>query len=132
MTLKVAIVGCGKIADQHVQQILRIADTRVVAVCDTERLMAQQLQDRFPIGAHYADVDEMLAAERPDVVHVTTPPASHFELARRCLMAGSHVYVEKPFSVDHAQAVEMVRIAIASGRMLTVGHNVQFTEPARP
>ena len=130
MTLKVAIVGCGKIADQHLQQILRIADTQVVAVCDAERLMAQQLQDRFPIGAHYVDVNEMLAAERPDVVHITTPPGSHFELARRCLMSGSHVYVEKPFTVDHLQAEELVRVAVASGRKLTVGHNVQFTDPA--
>jgi len=130
MTLKIAIIGCGKIADQHVQQILRIAHTQVVAVCDAEILMAQQLQDRFPIGAHYTDVDAMLAAEHPDVVHITTPPGSHFELARRCLMSGCHVYVEKPFTIDHAQAVELVRVALASGRLLTVGHNVQFTEPA--
>ena len=49
--LKVAILGCGKIADAHASQIRRIAGCEIVGVCDREPLMAEQLRQRFPIGA---------------------------------------------------------------------------------
>src|SRR5437667_9583238 len=91
--LKVAIVGCGKIADAHASQIQRIKGCEIVGVCDRERLMAQQLYQRFPIKRRFSDVSELLSESRPDIVHITTPPASHFDLARRCLESGCHVYV---------------------------------------
>src|SRR5215813_8795053 len=97
--LKVAIVGCGKIADTHASQIQRIEDCKIVAACDTELLMARQLCDRFPISRYFSDLNSLLTEARPDVVHITTPPTSHFEVARKCLEAGCHVYVEKPFTV---------------------------------
>src|SRR5205085_6808094 len=100
--LKVALVGCGKIADAHASQIQRVKGCEIVAVCDTEPLMARQLYERFPIGRYFSDPEDMLTHEKPDVVHITTPPQSHFELARLCLERGSHVYVEKPFTV-HAR-----------------------------
>jgi predicted dehydrogenase len=128
--LRVAIIGCGKIADQHVEQVLRIPETRIVGVCDRERLMAEQLRDRFPVDREYDDPEELLATERPDVVHITTPPESHLSLAELCLKAGSHVYVEKPFTVNFAQAVQLIETAESTGRKVTVGHNVQFTHPA--
>jgi len=96
--LRVAIVGCGKIADAHASQIRRIAGCEIVGVCDTEPLMAQQLFERFQVQAHFSDVTELLRCTRPDVVHITTPPESHFDLARFCLERGCHVYVEKPFT----------------------------------
>ena len=128
--LKIAIVGCGKIADLHAQQILRYPHARIVAACDNEPLMALQLKDRFPIDNHYGNVDELLSKERPDVVHITTPPQSHLALATRCMEAGSHVYVEKPFTVDLREALAIVEVAERTQRKLTVGHNVQFTRPS--
>jgi predicted dehydrogenase len=64
---------------------------------------------------------------KPDVVHITTPPQSHFSLARQCLEAGCHVYLEKPFTVTAPEAEELVRLAESRGRKLTAGHNLQFT-----
>src|SRR3954464_1739178 len=98
--LKVAIVGCGKIADAHASQIGRIKGCEIVGVCDREPLMARQLYERFPIKQHYSDVGVMLSDARPDVVHIPTPPASHFDLAKLCLESGSHVYIEKPFTLN--------------------------------
>lgn len=126
--LRVAIVGCGKIADQHVQAIERIADATVVGVCDREALMAGQLAERFRIPYSTADLAELLASEKPDVVHITTPPRSHFPLAAQCLDAGCHVYVEKPFTVDTSEAVRLIRSADARGLKITAGHNLQFTQ----
>jgi predicted dehydrogenase len=125
--VRAAIIGCGKIADQHVQVIRRIQSAAVVAVCDREPLMARQLAERMGIPGCFADVDEMLTATKPDVVHITTPPQSHSALASRCLATGSHVYVEKPFTVTSTEAESVIARAKEFGRHITVGHNYQFT-----
>ena len=129
--LKVAIVGCGKIADAHAAQIRRIKDCEIVAVCDREPLMAKQLCDRFPVKQAYTEVVELLRTARPDVVHITTPPEGHFELAKLCLQHGANVYVEKPFTVYAQEAQKLIDFAASKGLKLTAGHNYQFSPAAR-
>jgi len=129
--LKAAIIGCGKIADSHAAQILRIAGAEIVAVCDREPLMAQQLMDRFPVRRGFSDVEELLREARPDVVHVTTPPQSHFGIAKTCLEHGCHVYLEKPFTIDEGEAQHLIALANQKGLKITAGHDDQFTHVAR-
>lgn len=125
--LRVAIIGCGKIADQHVQAIRRIPNCEIIATCDREELMAGQLAERFKVPGVFSDTLEMLRAASPDVVHITTPPQGHFSLAKQCLEAGSHVYLEKPFTVTAPEAEQLIRFAEKHGLKLTAGHNLQFT-----
>ena len=129
--LRVAIVGCGKIADAHASQIQRIAGCEIVGVCDTEPLMAAQLYQRFPVGAHFSDVNALITDARPDAVHITTPPESHYDLARWCLERGCHVYVEKPFTLRTADAESLIALATRKGLKLTVGHDDQFSHVTR-
>lgn len=129
--IKVALVGCGKIADSHVREIQRIAGCEIVAVCDREPLMAQQLYERFPVKRYFSDLHELLSEARPDVVHITTPPASHFDIARLCLEHGAHVYVEKPFTVYEEEARRLFAIADKNSLKITVGHDDQFGHAAR-
>jgi predicted dehydrogenase len=80
--LKIAIIGCGKIADDHLEQIQniqRIRECKVVATCDREPLMAKQLAERFRIERYFTDAEEMLHECKLDVVHITTP-SSHTAL----------------------------------------------------
>lgn len=125
--IKVGIVGCGKVADQHAVQIRRIPEAEIVGMCDSEPLMAQQLYERVKAGKYFTDVKVMLDAVMPDVVHITTPPQSHFALAKMCLEAGCHVYVEKPFTVNTAEAEQLIDLANHNNKKLTAGHNAQFT-----
>ncbi len=125
--LRIAIIGCGKIADQHVLACRRIPGCELVGLCDREVLMAGQLGERFGVTARFADAAEMLRAVKPDVVHITTPPQGHFSLAQQCLESGCHVYLEKPFTVTSPEAVELIRLAESRGLKLTAGHNLQFT-----
>jgi predicted dehydrogenase len=131
MSLRVAIVGCGKIADAHAEQIRRIKGSDIVAVCDREELMARQLAERFKVRRYFDDLTDLLRVTRPDVVHITTPPQSHFEIARQCLEHGCHVYVEKPFTLDAHEAAELLRSAEKRGLRLTVGHDAQFSHATR-
>ena len=129
--LKVAIVGCGKIADAHAFQIQRIAGCEIVAVCDTEPLMARQLAERFRVGRYFTDLTELLNETRPDVVHITTPPESHFKIAVLCLARGCHVYVEKPFTLNYPDAQRLIRLAEEKNLKLTAGHDGQFGHATR-
>jgi predicted dehydrogenase len=69
----------------------------------------------------------MIQETRPDVVHITTPPQSHYELGKICLQSGCHVYIEKPFTLNTKEAEELIALANITGLKLTVGHNAQFT-----
>lgn len=129
--LRVAIVGCGKIADIHASQIQRIPESRIVAVCDSEILMARQLAERFAVSHVFTDLRELLVEAKPQVVHITTPPESHFKLAEICLEWGSHVYVEKPFTLNHSDAERLIALGQEKGLKLTVGHDGQFGHAAR-
>lgn len=125
--LRVAIVGCGKIADQHVQAIDRIPGCRIVALCDQELLMAKQLGERCGVSQCFSDAAEMLESTSPEVIHITTPPQAHFSIARRCIESGCHVYLEKPFTVTAKEADSLIELAERHGTKLTAGHNCQFT-----
>jgi predicted dehydrogenase len=89
--------------------------------------MANQLGERFGVARRFSDLQEMLRMTRPDVVHITTPPQSHFSLARQCLESGSHVYLEKPFTITADEAASLIQLAESCSLRITVGHNYQFT-----
>lgn len=129
--LKVAIVGCGKIADSHAAQIGRIRGCEIVGVCDQERLMAEQLTKRFPVKRAFSSLTELLDESKPDAVHITTPPQSHFALAKTCLERGCHVYLEKPFTVWADEAETLIGIAVSKGLKITAGHDDQFSHVSR-
>lgn len=129
--IRVGIIGCGKIADVHAEQLIRIPGCEIVGVCDREELMAKQLYERFPIKRYFSDVNALLEIAKPDVVHITTPPQSHFDLGRKCLESGCHVYIEKPFTVIASEAEELIAIAIANNKKITAGHDDQFSHAAR-
>lgn len=129
--LKVAIVGCGKIADDHAAHIEHIKGCEIVGVCDTEPLMARQFCERFPVKRSFTDLGDLLEEARPDVVHITTPPGSHFDIASLCLEAGCHIYVEKPFTLHWEEAARLVALAEQRDLKITAGHNGQFTHVAR-
>ena len=130
MSLKIAIVGCGKIADAHVEEIRKISSVQLVAVCDLEPILAEQLAIRYGVTHWYSDVAQMLDAEQPDVLHITTPPQSHLPLVRQAVAAGCHVFLEKPVALHHRDAGAIVEAAIAAGKKLTVNYWPNFEAPA--
>jgi predicted dehydrogenase len=125
----VALVGCGQIADAHLQEARKLPGARLVAVCDRHPELARQAAVRFGVPAVYDDLGRMLVEARPDVLHVTTPPHTHLAVAKQALAAGVHVYVEKPFALDIDEADEILAEAEARDRLVCVGHDQMF-DPA--
>lgn len=125
---RVALLGTGYIADWHAQAIRKVADVELVAVCDRVLAKAEALASKFHVPKTYNSLDEMLAAEELDAVHVLLPPDRHFEAARTLLEAGVDVFLEKPMCVRAIECEELTSLAEIRGRRLGVGHNFLFSK----
>ncbi len=129
-TLRVGIVGCGKIADGHAEVLKFLPGATLVAVCDREILLAEQLAVRFGVPGHYDNLASMLQAEALDVVHITTPPAVHLALTRQCVEAGAHVFLEKPLALNAPDSRALIQSVEAAGRLMSVNYWPNFDPPA--
>jgi predicted dehydrogenase/nucleoside-diphosphate-sugar epimerase len=124
--LRVAILGGGKMAQKHATAIRLQPDTRLVAIADPN-LSPDEIHERFGSDVDaFGDVQALLATARPDVVHIVTPPHTHFSLARDCLNAGANVYVEKPFSLSAREAADVLDLAQSKGLLACAAHQVLF------
>jgi predicted dehydrogenase len=111
---RVAIVGTGGIASQHVSAVSANADrAALVAAVDVDAAQLQRFADQHHVAGRYLDLAAMLGQERPDLVCIATPPALHADLAVRCLEAGAWVLCEKPLAGSLA---DVDRIADAERR----------------
>jgi len=128
--LRIGIVGCGKIADGHAEILKFLDGAQLVAVCDREPILAEQLAVRFGVPAWYSSLDQMLAAERLDVVHITTPPGVHLALTRQCVAAGAHVFLEKPLALRASEGRELIEAVTAAGLQMTINYWPNFDPPA--
>jgi predicted dehydrogenase len=127
--IQVGIVGCGKIADAHVEEIQKLGNAHLVGVCDLEPIMAEQLATRYGVPKWYCNFDQMLAEQNLDVVHITTPPGSHLSLVRKAVAAGSHVFVEKPAATDAEHVHALIETVEQAGRKLAVNYWYNFDPP---
>ena len=126
---RVGLVGAGYIADWHAQGLRSVENVELAAVCDRVTARAQALAGKFGVAQVYGSLEDMLAAERLDAVHVLLPPDQHFEAARTALEAGVNVFLEKPMCDRAADCETLVRLAAERGLRLGVGHNFLFAEP---
>ena len=129
--MKAALIGAGHIARQHLACLRELPGVEVAAVCDLSPATAESAAERFGVPRWFTDSDAMLAEVRPDVVHVATPPRSHFALASAALEAGAHVFVEKPATVTQAEAVELAERSRRKGRALIEDYNYIYNGATR-
>lgn len=124
--IKAAIIGAGYIADWHAGAIKATPGARLTAVCDMSQEAAEGFAASYGIQA-FTSVEDLIAADVADAVHITTPPQVHSALAVQCLNAGLHCLVEKPVAVSAPETQAMVEAAQASGKIFAAGHNFMGT-----
>ena len=128
---KVAIVGSGWWATaNHLPALTTRADIEVVALCDLDESKARQAADHFGVERIYTDLDEMLGAEPLDGAVVATYHAAHYTVARRCLAAGLHVFIEKPMTLYASEARHLVELAERRGLQIAMGYNHNYRRGA--
>lgn len=89
------------------------------------------IEERYPVTAVVPNGKGIIEDPEIDLVIVTSPNTEHFRWAREALIAGKHVVVEKPFTVNVAEADELIEIAQRQGKILTVYHNRRFTSDTK-
>jgi predicted dehydrogenase len=129
--LKAALIGAGQIARQHLACLQQLPDVTVSAVCDLSASTAEFAAERSGVAASFTDYRTMLREVRPDVVHVTTPPTSHFRVAMDALDAGAHVIVEKPATTTLAELEALAGRARERNRALVEDYNYLFNRAPR-
>jgi predicted dehydrogenase len=124
--MRVAILGCGHISEQHVRTLKKISAVDLVGVCDLNLEHARALSERHQIPEVHKNIDDLLAGCNPDVVHILTPPQSHRPLAVQILSAGCNVLIEKPFALNAQDANDIVQAGKQHSASVSVCHNFLY------
>jgi predicted dehydrogenase len=113
--MRVAIVGCGFVADYYVRTLPVHPELELVGVMDRDAERSERFARHYSLS-RYDSLDEVLADQRVEIVLNLTNPSSHYEVSKRALLAGKHVYSEKPMAMEFDEAKELVELA-ASRRL---------------
>ena len=120
-----AVIGSGFIGTVHVEALRRLG-VRVHGLLGTSAERAAARAEQLGVERGYASLDELLADDRVEVVHVTSPNHLHHPQVREILAADRHVVCEKPLAMTSEESAELMRLAAASGRVNAVNFNIRF------
>lgn len=129
--VRIAVVGCGYWGPNLVRNFASLPDCVVGKICDARPERLARLAGRYPGAEPVASVEEVVRDDRVDAVAIATPVRTHFSLARACLAAGKHVFVEKPLAASAAESRELVELAEERGLALVVGHVFLYSAAVR-
>ena len=124
--INTAILGTGFIGRVHLDAVRRLESVKVAAVADTKIGAAQRLGAGFAIPTVAMDYRAILQHPSIDAVHICTPNAQHFSMAKEALEAGKHVVCEKPLATTVEEAHELVALATQKGLRNCVCHNLRY------
>ena len=117
-----AVIGTGYWGKNLVRVFYRLPESDLAYICDADNHNLEAVGKGYPGVKLTQDYREVLGDEKVEAVAITTPAASHYDLAREALLAGKHTFVEKPLTLEVAHAEELVALAEKCGRLLMVGH----------
>ncbi len=129
--LRTAIIGGGRISEQHLGVLAKRPDVEVVGVCDLSPALARFTAERFGVPRWFTDHRAMLEEVKPNAVHVLTPAATHGRIARECMEHDAHVIVEKPVALSLEEFDALWDVSRSRGVHLTEDQNYRFNEPVQ-
>src|SRR5260370_2326643 len=128
--IPVGLIGFGMAGRVfHAPVITAVSGLHLAAILQRNRGDAATL---YPEAQVVSTLEELLAIDEIRLVVIATSNSSHFDLARRCLLAGRDVVVDKPFTTSLREAEELVRTARDHGRLLTDLHNARWHAALHP
>ena len=127
--VRVGVVGCGHWGPNHIRifSSLRAAGARMRVAADRDAARRRYVADLYPWVRVEEEAEAVLGDDGVDAVVVATPVHTHYDFARRALMAGKHVLVEKPFVTEVRLAEDLIALARKADRVLMVGHTFEYT-----
>ena len=126
MTIRVGVTGLGYWGPNLARNFASIPGCELTWCCDATEAARERYARAFPSARFTPELDDLLADPELDAVVLATPVPTHGALAARVLDAGKHCFVEKPLAQSVADAERAVAAAESSGRLLMVGHLLQY------
>lgn len=126
--MKIGIVGCGLNSDYHINFARAYNGAEIVGIVDKDTKKAEECASRFNIKGIFSNIKELVEKTRPDVIHILTPPKTHFSLAKEAIESGCHVLIEKPIALNLEEARVLYEFAERKGVKLCTMHN-HFFDP---
>ena len=124
--LKTAVIGTGFMGKVHLEALRRVENVDVIAVAGRQLEPAKKMAEAFNVPAALDDYHELLKDPELDAVHICTPNASHFPIAKASLEAGKNILCEKPVAVSSREAEELAKLAKEKGLRNCVCHNLRY------
>lgn len=121
------VIGYGYWGPNVVRNLATLDGTQVLAIADLDAGARQRAQRAYPAIHVTADAREVLTSTKIDAIAVISPVWTHYELAKAALENGKHVFVEKPFTANTAQGLELVELAEKRNLKIMVDHTFLFT-----
>ncbi len=128
--IKVGVIGYGYWGPNIVRNFHR-AGSRVEIVCDKSQAMLHRVNESYPDIKTTNNCLDVVTSPAVDAVAIVTPVWTHYELAKKALLNGKHIFVEKPFTSEVAQADELIELAESKGLQIMVDHTFLFTGAVR-
>jgi predicted dehydrogenase len=129
--LKLGVIGYGYWGPNVVRNFAIQPDCEVVAVCDKNPKVLANVASRYPSIRTTSDPDELIRSHAIDALAIVTPVSTHYELARKALENGKHVFVEKPLTATSAQGEALIEVAERRNLQIMVDHTFLFTGAVR-
>jgi len=129
--IRIGVLGYGYWGPNVARNFHSRSRAEVAMVCDRDEKARGRLQKVLPAVPFTTNSGEILTSSKIDAVAVVTPVSSHFELAKKALENGKHVFIEKPFTQSSAQAEELIELAERKKRQIMVDHTFLFTGAVR-
>jgi predicted dehydrogenase len=129
--IKVGVVGCGYWGPNLIRNLRQMPDCQLEVICDASEQRLQHMRRLHPGLGTANRFEELLHNAEIDAVVIATPVRFHYEMAKACLSAGKHVFIEKPMARTVAEAQELVALADQQGLVIMVGHTFLFSPAVR-
>ena len=129
--LRLGVIGYGYWGPNVARNFAAQPDCRVTVICDGDASARARALSHHPAARTVANADDVLTSPSIDAVAIVTPVSSHYELARRALVNGKHVFIEKPFTATSEQAEELIDLAERKKLLIMVDHTFLFTGAVR-
>jgi len=124
--IQVAVVGVGGWGKNLARNYFQIPDANLRYVCDLDEKKLEAIGAQCPGAEATMSFDDVIADPELDAVVIATTAPSHYRLTKSAMEAGKDVYVEKPFVLDVNEAQELTDFALGQGRILMVGHLLEY------
>jgi predicted dehydrogenase len=125
--VKIGVIGCGYWGPNIIRNFNALPNCQVSGVCDANPATLKKILKLAPAAATFTQAVELINSPNTDAIAVVTPVSTHFDLAKKALLNGKHVFVEKPFTATVAQAEELIDIAQKKNLQIMVDHTFLFT-----